>query len=144
MITDVVFRSLRTRSRLIPVEELLNACAGSRLPEIVPELLTVPMAFRLAEICPTAAITAQTRDRDGLALHLDYGKCIGCGRCADVGDGAVREARQLSQCGGTREKLVRSWQVYPEVKEEEQVRPGIVRDEIYNLLGQALNIRQLD
>jgi Ni,Fe-hydrogenase III small subunit len=144
MITDVVFRSLRSRSRLIPVEELLNTCAGSRMPEMVPELLTVPMAFRLADICPTNAITTQTRDRGGLALNLDYGKCIGCGRCADVGEGAVREAQQLSQCGGTRDELVRSWQVYPEVKEEEQVRPGIGRDEIYNLLGRALNIRQLD
>jgi len=145
MITDVVFRSLRSRSRLIPVEELLNSCTGSRMPEIVPEWLTVPIAFRLADVCPTRAITTETRDRGELALSLDYGKCVGCGRCGDAGEGAVRQARQFAQCGVLRERLVRTWQVYPEVKEEEQVTaPGIVRDEIYNLLGRALNIRQLD
>lgn len=144
MITDVVFRSLRSRSRLIPVEELLNTCSGSRMPEIVPELLTVPMAFRLADICPTGAITTESRGSGGLAFRLDYGKCIGCGRCVDAGEGAVRQAHHFTQCGVSREELVRLWQVYPEVKEEEHVAPGVARDQIYNLLGRALNIRQLD
>jgi Ni,Fe-hydrogenase III small subunit len=144
MITDVVFRSLRSRSRLIPIEELLNDCAGSRMPEIVPELLTVPIAFRLADICPTRAITTESRDSGGLALGLDYAKCIGCGRCVDAGEGAVRQAHYFSQCGVSREKLVRTWQVYPEVKEEEQLPYDVARDEIYRLLGRALNIRQLD
>src|SRR5215471_8478255 len=99
MITDVVFRSLRSRSRLIPVEELLNTCSGSRMPEIVPELLTVPMAYRLAHVCPTGAITTEVRDNDGLAFRLDYGKCIGCERCVEVGEGAVRPAHSLTQCG---------------------------------------------
>jgi Ni,Fe-hydrogenase III small subunit len=145
MITDVVIRSLRSRSRLIPVEELLNTCAGSRIPEIVPELLTVPIAFRVADICPTRAITTESRDSGGLALGLDYGKCIGCGRCVEAGEGAVRQATQFSLCGVSREKLVRSWRVYPEVKEEEQqTTPDDVRDQIYGLLGRALNIRQLD
>jgi len=144
MITDVVFRSLRSRSRLIPVAELLNTLAGSRMPEIVPELLTVPIAFRLADICPTRAITTQSRNGDGLALGLDYGKCIGCGRCVDAGEGAVRQATQFSQCGVSRKELVRIWQVYPEVKEEEQITPDVARDRVYGLLGRALNIRQLD
>jgi Ni,Fe-hydrogenase III small subunit len=145
MITDVVFRSLRSRSRLIPVEELLNTCAGSRMPEIVPELLTVPIAFRLAAICPTRAITTEPRNGDALALRLDYGKCIGCGRCVEAGEGAVRQATQFSRCGVSRERLIRSWRVYPEVKEEEeQLIPDTVRDQIYGLLGRALNIRQLD
>lgn len=144
MITDVVFRSLRSRSRLIPVEELLNTCTGSRMPEIVPEFLSVPIAFRLADICPTRAITTQSRNGDGLALGLDYGKCIGCGRCVDAGEGAIRQALRFTQCGVSREKLVRTWQVYPEVKEEEQITPDVARDQVYRLLGRALNIRQLD
>jgi Ni,Fe-hydrogenase III small subunit len=144
MITDVVFRSLRSRSRLIPVEELLNTCAGSRMPEIVPELLTGTMALRLANVCPTRAITTESRNGDGLALRLDYGKCIGCGKCADVAEGAVRQSQRFTQCGVSRETLVRTWQVYPEVKEEEQVTPSVARDQIYSLLGRALNIRQLD
>src|SRR5437899_283287 len=99
MITDVVFRSLRSRSQLIPVEDLLNGCAGSRMPEIIPGLLTAQIVTRAAEICPTEAITAEERDRGGLALRLDYGKCIGCGRCVDVGEGAIRPAKQFSQSG---------------------------------------------
>jgi Ni,Fe-hydrogenase III small subunit len=144
MITDVVFRSLRSRSRLIPVEELLNSCAGSRMPEVVPERLTVPVAVRLAGICPTSAITTESSNSGGLALSLDYGKCIGCGRCVEAGEGAFRQARQLARCGVTRQELVRTWQLTPEVTEEQQVLPDVVRSEIFGLLGRALNIRQLD
>ncbi len=144
MITDVVLRSLTSRSRLIPVEELLNTCAGSRMPEVVPELLTVPLAHRLGDICPTGAITTQARDGGGLALCLDYGKCVGCGRCVEAGEGAVREAQKFTRCGVSREELVRVWQVHPKTKEEQRVTPGVARDQIYGLLGRALNIRQLD
>src|SRR5258708_3593003 len=144
MITDVVFRSLRSRSQLIPVEELLNGCAGSRMPEVIPDLLTTQIVTRAAEICPTGAITAEVRDRGGLALRLDYGECIGCGRCADVGEGAIRSAKLFSQCGVSREELVRTWQVGPGVQEDRPITPSSARDQVYALLGKALNIRQLD
>jgi Ni,Fe-hydrogenase III small subunit len=144
MITDVVFRSLRSRSRLIPVEELLNSCAGSRMPEVVPELLTAPIAFRVADICPTGAITTDSGNGGGLSLNLDYGKCIGCGRCVEAGEGAFRQARQLARCGVSRQELIRTWRVKPKVTEEDQVVPDVVRSQIFRLLGKALNIRQLD
>jgi Ni,Fe-hydrogenase III small subunit len=145
MITDVVFRSLASRSRLIPVNELLNTSAGSRMPEIVPQFLTVPIAFNLANICFTHAITTESR-KNGLALSLDYGKCIGCGRCVEQGGGAIRQAENFTPCGVSRKQLVRTWQVYPEIKEEEVdgLTPNLARDQIYKLLGRALNIRQLD
>ena len=143
MITDVVLRSLRSRSQLISVEELLNGCAGSRMPEAVPLLLTAQIVIRAAEICPTGAITAETRDRGGLALRLDYGECIGCGRCIEVGEGAIRPATQFSQSGVSRAELVRSWRVGSGA-EEDRIVPGVARDQIYALLGRALNIRQLD
>jgi Ni,Fe-hydrogenase III small subunit/ferredoxin len=143
MIADVVLRSLRSRSQLISVEELLNGCAGSRMPEVVPDLLTPQIVIRAAEICPTGAITAEPRDRGGLALQLDYGKCIGCGRCVDVGEGAVRPAKQFSQSGVSRDELVRSWRVGSGA-EEDRMAPSVARDQIYTLLGRALNIRQLD
>jgi Ni,Fe-hydrogenase III small subunit/ferredoxin len=144
MIGDIVFRSLRSRSQLISVEELLNGCAGSRMPEVVPELLTAQVVARAAEICPTGAITAETRDREGLALRLDYGECIGCGRCADVGDGAFRPAKQFSQSGVPREELVRTWRVASDMQERQPMPSGSPRDQFYTLLGRALNIRQLD
>jgi len=40
MIGDVIVRSLRERSPLIPVEALLGNCDGSRMPEIVADRLT--------------------------------------------------------------------------------------------------------
>jgi Ni,Fe-hydrogenase III small subunit/ferredoxin len=143
MITDVVLRSLRSRSQLISVDELLNGCAGSRMPEVVPELLTAQIAIQAAEICPTGAIAAETRDRGGLALRLDYGECIGCGRCVEVGEDAIRPAKQFSQCGLTRDELVRSWRVGSGA-EEGRMAPSVARDQVYALLGRALNIRQLD
>jgi Ni,Fe-hydrogenase III small subunit len=144
MITDVVFRSLRSSSRLVPVEQLLNNCAGSRMPEVVPHLLTAPLALRVADVCPTKAIRAELRDDHRLALDLDYGKCIGCGRCVEAGEGAFRYARSLTQCGVSRQELIRTWQVQPEACEEEQMVPNVVRSKIFGLFGRALNIRQLD
>lgn len=144
MITDVMFKSLRSSSRLVPVEQLLNNCAGSRMPEAVPHLLTAPIALRIAAVCPTKAIRTEFRDDHRLALDLDYGKCIGCGRCVEAGEGAFRHARSLTRCGVSRQELVRSWQIKPEGCEEEQVVPDVVRSQIFSLLGKALNIRQLD
>jgi Ni,Fe-hydrogenase III small subunit len=144
MITDVMFRSLRSRSRLIPVEHLLNGCAGSRMPEIVPGLLTDEIAMRAAAICPTRAITAEKREQGRVALRLDYGKCIGCGRCADVGEGAIRPAERFSRCGVSRKELIQTWHVGSGYGEDQPIAPGSARDRIYSLLGRALNIRQLD
>ena len=144
MITDVVFRSLRSPSRLVPVEQLLNNCAGGRMPEAVPDRLTAPIALQVADVCPTKAIRAEWRDEHRLVLDLDYGKCIGCGRCIEAGEGAFRQARSMTRCGVSRQELVRTWQVQPEAREEEQVVPSVVRSQIFSLLGKALNIRQLD
>ena len=144
MITDVVFRSLRSRSHLIPVEDLLNGCAGSRMPEVVPELLTAQIAVKVAGLCPTGALTTESYGTNKRSLRLDYAKCIGCGKCFDAGEGAVRPASQFPHCGVSREGLVRTWSLYPEIKEEVQVMPRAARDHIYSLLGRALNVRQLD
>ncbi len=144
MITDVVFRSLRSRSRLIPVEELLNGCAGSRMPEIVPNLLTAQIAITAATVCPTGAIKTETRDTDGLALRLDYGECIGCGRCIEVGEGAIRPATVFSKSGVSRDQLVRTWRVGSKTEEGGHITPSVARDQVYGMLGRALNIRELD
>jgi Ni,Fe-hydrogenase III small subunit len=144
MITDVMFRSLRSRSQLIPVEELLNNCAGSRMPEVVPKLLTVQRAVNAAGVCPTGAITAESSDQGHMTLRLDYGKCIGCGRCVEVGEGAVRPAEQFSRCGVSRAGLVGTWRVGATTGDDPTPSPRSARERIYSLLGRALNIRQLD
>jgi len=144
MITDIIFSSLRSRSRLIPVEELINGCAGSRMPEVVPELLTVPIAVRAAEVCPTAAITTERRNGQSIALRLDYGECIGCGRCVEVGEGGIRPASRFSRCGVLRKELVQTWNLGSRVEEETPLLPATVQKEIRSWFGRALNIRQLD
>ncbi|PYP92585.1 MAG: hydrogenase [Candidatus Angelobacter sp. Gp1-AA117] len=144
MITDVMFHSLRSRSQLIPVEDLIRDCAGSRMPEIIPELLTAPIAAAAAEVCPTRAITTDTPVEGGCALRLDYGKCIGCGRCVEVGDGAIRPAKRFSHSGVSRSELVQTWQTGSGVEAQAGEMHTSARDRVYALLGRALNIRQLD
>src|SRR5438046_2732392 len=144
MITDVMFHSLRSRSQLIPVEDLIRDCAGSRMPEIIPELLTVPIATAAAEVCPTRAITTNTPVEGGCVLHLDYGKCIGCGRCVEVSDGAIRPAKRFSHSGVSRGELIQTWQTGSGSEAQAGETHTSARDRIYALLGRALNIRQLD
>jgi Ni,Fe-hydrogenase III small subunit/NAD-dependent dihydropyrimidine dehydrogenase PreA subunit len=143
MISDIVRRSLEAPSRLIPVEELSGSSAGSRMPEILPERLTVEIAERIVAVCPTAALKLAPHG-ERLDLVLDYGECIGCGRCVSVGEGAVVAASHLQCCGVSRVGLVRSWDAKTGT---EQVSPDSserVRTDIFGMLGRALNIRQLD
>ena len=142
MIADVVLRSLRTRSHLIPVEQLINTCAGSRMPEIVPERLTAGVALRAAGVCPTGAMAAEQKDQ-AVLLRLDYGECIGCGKCVDAGEGAISPARRFVRCGVSRTELVHVWQAGV-TAEQTPITPSGARDQIYALMGRALNVRQLD
>ncbi|HLW54338.1 MAG TPA: hydrogenase [Candidatus Angelobacter sp.] len=144
MITDVVLRSLKSRSQLIPVDKLLNDCAASRMPEVIAQALTEPIATRIADVCPTGAITTESRVGEAMTLRLDYGKCIGCGRCMDAGDGAVRLAGSFSRCGVSRKELIRTWKINSEAEESNAAFPAVAREAIYGLIGRALNIRQLD
>lgn len=144
MITDVIFQSLRSRSQLIKIEDIIHGCEGSRMPEIVPDALTVQTAANAAEVCPTQAITIQTSGNDSCALRLDYAKCIGCGRCMDVSGGSIRPAKRLTRTGVSRDQLVRTWQIGKDMQEEAMAADTTIRDRVYALLGRALNIRQLD
>src|SRR5258707_10360959 len=99
MMIDVIERSLRAPNRLIPVEALLNRADGGRMPEVRPALLTAEIAQRAADICPTSALSlAQPQEH---LLRLDYGKCIGCGRCAELEPFVIAE--RLTCCGATRQ-----------------------------------------
>jgi hypothetical protein len=46
--------------------------------------LTGALADRLSRECPTYALA-----REGRELVIDLGRCTGCGRCSDLGPGAV-------------------------------------------------------
>lgn len=144
MIIDILEQSLREHSPLIPVQALLNACEGSRMPDVNAALLTADIARRVTEICPTSALAAR-EEAGRLELRLSYGECIGCGRCIEVGQGAVVRASTFPWTGVAKEQLVRRWDVERKIEiAAVPTSPEVGRKEIYAMLGRALNIRQLD
>jgi Ni,Fe-hydrogenase III small subunit/Pyruvate/2-oxoacid:ferredoxin oxidoreductase delta subunit len=144
MILDVIERSLRQPSRLIPVEALLGNCDGSRMPDVVVDHLTPDIARKLSEVCPTMAFGIEAQDsRD--CLRLSYGRCIGCGRCMEAGQGCVIAAKRFHWCGVTKAQTVRFWDIDGRVEITPHVpSPQETRGQIHSLLQRALNIRQLD
>jgi Ni,Fe-hydrogenase III small subunit/ferredoxin-like protein FixX len=144
MIFDLVKQSLKSPRVLIPVEELLGNAQGSRMPEVKPALLTITIAERIVAACPTAALALE-KTETGSFLTLDYGDCIGCGRCHASGDGAVVRAQRLLCCGVGRSALVKRWDLRngKEVLAEEE-KLASTAGKIRALLGRALNIRQVD
>jgi Ni,Fe-hydrogenase III small subunit/ferredoxin len=144
MIGDTVERSLRSPQVLISVSELFSNAAGSRMPDVQPDLLTGEIARRVVAACPTSALKIdETAGRPHLILN--YGECIGCPRCVAAGNGAFRYEERVARCGVSKEALIRRWDI--------QSRAEVVRDEpalsqaaeqIRALVGRALNIRQVD
>jgi Ni,Fe-hydrogenase III small subunit/NAD-dependent dihydropyrimidine dehydrogenase PreA subunit len=144
MIGDVIERSLRRHSPVIPVETLLGNCDGSRMPEILGERLTRDIARKLVEACPTSALDIEERE-GRRCLRLSYGQCIGCGKCAEAGQGAVVVAKHFTCCGVTREQTVRIWEIDGRAEITSlPVSPEEARGQIHSLLERALNVRQLD
>jgi Ni,Fe-hydrogenase III small subunit len=144
MIGDVIERSLRRHSPVIPVETLLGNCDGSRMPEILGGRLTRDIARKLVEACPTSALDIEERE-GRRCLRLSYGQCIGCGKCAEAGQGAVVVAKHFTCCGVTREQTVRIWEIDGRAEITSlPVSPEEARGQIHSLLERALNVRQLD
>ena len=144
MILDVLKNSLTAPIRLIPVEALLGNCQGSRMPEVLPTGLTPGAAQLAAEVCPTAALALE-RHEERLRLKLDYGKCVGCGRCIQAAPEAFDRASRFTSVGVGREELIQYWDL-PDGTEiiRGTAGPESVRARIHKLMGKALNIRQLD
>jgi len=92
MIFDVAAQSLASKTVLLPLEQLLGDCAGSRMPEVVAGRLNSEVASQAAAACPARALRLEEQEGVQLLL-LDYGKCTGCGRCIEAGGGALRAAR---------------------------------------------------
>ncbi len=143
MIFDVIETSLKAPSRIIPVKALFGSSDGARMPHIEPSLLTREMAEAACRLCPTLALSS-VRIQDAELLSLDYGKCIGCGRCAELN--AFSIAQRLARCGLPRQGLVQyfDFERGKEVFMEPTPQPEAVSSEIARLFGRALNIRQLD
>jgi len=143
MILDVLKNSLGAASQLIPVEALLGNCQGSRMPDVQSALLTASGAQLAADVCPTAALALEKQE-GRLRLKLDYGKCIGCGRCLQVAPEIFVPAKHFTRTGVSREELIRCWDLQDGQEVGVARGPEDVRAEIHALMGRALNIRQLD
>lgn len=143
MIPDVLKSSLGAARQLIPVEALLGKCPGSRMPDVQPAMLTAGGAQLGADACPTAALATERRE-GRLQLRLDYGKCIGCGRCFQVAPEIFVPAKHFTWAGVSRDELIRRWDLQDGQEIGTATDPEAVRAEIHTLMGRALNIRQLD
>jgi Ni,Fe-hydrogenase III small subunit len=144
MIFDVAAQSLASQPVLVPLEQLLGDCTGSRMPEVVADRLNLELASRAAAVCSAQALRLE--ERDGFRqLLLDYGKCTGCGRCIVAGGGAVRAAASGVPCGVARTALLRRWNIDTgtEIAPEDAALDSAGK-QIRSLLGRALNIRQVD
>lgn len=137
---DIAKASLRSASVLVPVAALLGDAKGSRMPAVEASRLNRAIAERVVAACPTAALGLDNRH-----LTLDYGACIGCGRCIDAGDRAFVAAEKLSCCGVSKAGLVRRWDIDTAVEiTAEEPALTAAAESIRAVLGRALNIRQLD
>ena len=144
MIGDVIRLSLQGPDRVIPVDQLLGNCEGSRMPHVVAGRLTPAIARRISDACPTAALGIVV-DGDRRCLMLSYGRCIGCGKCIDTGEGAVILEKTCTFSGVPKQQTVRLW----DVEGQGEVTPAApsaaaASGEIHRLLQRALNVRQLD
>ncbi len=141
MIGDVMARNLRRASRVIPVDELLGNCAGSRMPDIVADRLTPALSQKLANLCPTGALGCEEFN-GRLCLRLSYGQCIGCGRCVEMGEGAAVPAEKFPWSGMEKNRTLRYWDASGHG--ELTSSPVATHSVIHSLLRRALNVRQLD
>ena len=141
MIFDVIRCSLNAPNRLVPVEQLRGQAEGSRMPQVNPALLSRKSAEQASAACPTGALSLVLQQGREL-LRLDYGECIGCGRCME--HPCISPASGLSCCGGSKSELVRHFDFERRVEADVAATPQNARQEIFRLMGRALNIRQLD
>ncbi len=144
MIFDVVVQGLKGSQVLIPVDQLLGSAEGSRMPDVQPELLSPEVAANVVSACPTGALST-TDSESGPFLVLDYGECIGCEHCYPPSGGALFPAKRVSCCGASRVGLVRRWNLQnrQELTVEADVLDVAAR-QIRDIVGRALNVRQLD
>jgi dissimilatory sulfite reductase (desulfoviridin) alpha/beta subunit len=71
-------------------------------PSFRPEALTAAVADRLAEVCPSRALT-----RRGEVLLFDVGACTACGRCRAEAPAAVTDSGQFELAATVRARLIK-------------------------------------
>jgi len=71
-------------------------------PSFRPGALTIAVADRLAQVCPSRALT-----REGEVLLYDVGACTACGRCRAEVPAAVTDSGQFELAATIRARLIK-------------------------------------
>ena len=79
-----------------------SAAALPTPPVFDEHLLSVAVADRLVEICPSHALV-----REGSSLLFDVGACSACGRCMSIVAGVARPSGTFELATNNREHLVK-------------------------------------
>ena len=101
MIFEAAKSSLMSANVLLSIEDLLGNSQGGRMPDVQPAHLTVTIAQRAVDACPTSALAIEP-DAERPLLRLDYGECIACGRCREASDAAFVVTDKFTRCGVSR------------------------------------------
>ncbi len=88
--------------------------------------------FRLAELCPTHAISTAP-------VSIDLGKCTFCGECAIQFPEKIVFTKEYKLSSNERERLI----IKEEVDQPINLNPDLIRAEIHRLFGRSLKLRQV-
>jgi Ni,Fe-hydrogenase III small subunit/formate hydrogenlyase subunit 6/NADH:ubiquinone oxidoreductase subunit I len=108
-----------------------------------------------ADVCPTGAISICQEGAER-RVTIDYGKCIFCGQCAEVSDGAVRVTGEFELATKDRRRLVFTAEYALRADGTQQQLENLTADSsrdmtgvdvsqaIRKVLGRSLAIREVD
>lgn len=99
-----MLRGLRTGIVATKYPRTRPDTASRTVPRIDPTLLQRADCVRLAEVCPTAALSCLAEPAE-TKLVLDYGKCICCGLCAEGVSAAVTMSHDFELAAHDRRDL---------------------------------------
>ncbi len=100
---------------------------------IIDETKSLDGGADCKEVCPTEAI-------DINPLRIDLGKCIFCGECEKISDGAIKFTNQYRLGSSKRESLVITSEKTFDEFDNEAIE---AKKEIHKLFGRSLKLRQV-
>jgi hypothetical protein len=98
------YRGLRRGIATTGYPKTVDAWAGAlpSPPAFHSARLTVELVDRLVAECPGRALSREQRE-----LRVDIGRCTGCGRCVELGGGAVEPSGEFQLATPDRAALVK-------------------------------------
>jgi len=98
------YRGLRKGIATTRYPKTVDAWAGAlpSPPAFHSARLTAELVDRLVADCPGGALAREQRE-----LLVDIGRCTGCGRCVEIGAGAVQSSGEFELAVSDRAALVK-------------------------------------